>query len=357
MGELFSGPGGMSFGAHLAASDSNAVSLVHAWANDIDPDACATFVNNVPGASSQTVQCEDVRNLDIRNLGPIDGLAFGFPCNDFSLVGTSTGVDGKFGLLYKYGVHALDAHRPLWFVAENVSGLRSANDGRAFEMVLEDLERAGGTGYDLYPHMYNFDAYGVPQTRKRIIIVGIRKDQALRFEVPSPEMFKGENVSVEYALTVPPMSDSLPDHARTRHSKAVIERLRHIRPGENAFSADLPGHLRLNVKGATISQIYRRLKAELPSYTITGSGGGGTHVYHWSEDRALTNRERARIQTFPDSYSFVGNKESVRKQIGMAVPVRGARAIFKALFDTFAGIAYESVGANIPCRTNLERVK
>ena len=92
-----------------------------------------------------------------------------------------------------------------------------------------------------------------------------------------------------------------------------------------------------------MSQIYKRLDPDKPAYTITGSGGGGTHVYHWSEPRALTNRERARLQTFPDDYYFIGSKESVRKQIGMAVPVDGARIIFEAVLKTFAGIEYESV--------------
>ena len=80
-----------------------------------------------------------------------------------------------------------------------------------------------------------------------------------------------------------------------------------------------------------------------PSYTVTGSGGGGTHVYHWKENRALTNRERARLQTFPDNFIFEGSKESVRKQIGMAVPVKGAKIIFDSILKTFAGIYYPSI--------------
>ncbi|MDT1893633.1 DNA cytosine methyltransferase, partial [Acinetobacter baumannii] len=88
----------------------------------------------------------------------------------------------------------------------------------------------------------------------------------------------------------------------------------------------------LNVRGATISQIYRRLDPAKPSYTVTGSGGGGTHVYHWDEPRALTNRERARLQTFPDTFHFEGRRDSIRKQVGMAVPPLGAQAVFTALF-------------------------
>ena len=92
-----------------------------------------------------------------------------------------------------------------------------------------------------------------------------------------------------------------------------------------------------------MSQIYKRLDPQRPSYTITGSGGGGTHVYHWSEHRALTNRERARLQSFPDNFIFEGSKESARKQIGMAVPPVGAQAVISAVLKTFAGIPYEFV--------------
>ena len=77
------------------------------------------------------------------------------------------------------------------------------------------------------------------------------------------------------------------------------------------------------------------------------SGGGGTHMYHWKENRALTNRERARLQTFPDDFLFIGSKESVRKQIGMAVPPKGMKVIFQALLNSFAGNDYESIKPNI----------
>lgn len=82
-----------------------------------------------------------------------------------------------------------------------------------------------------------------------------------------------------------------------------------------------------------MSHIYKKLKRDEPSYTVTGSGGGGTHVYHFAENRALTNRERARLQTFPDEYNFSGGKESIRRQIGMAVPVEGAARIMVAVKD------------------------
>ena len=151
------------------------------------------------------------------------------------------------------------------------------------------------------------------------------------------------NLVLDHKATNKTLKLWAPNNEMPKQSSIVVERLKHIRPGQNAFTANLPEHLRLKVKGAKISQIYKRLDPNKVAYTVTGSGGGGTHIYHWSENRALTNRERARLQTFPDSYVFQGSKESVRKQIGMAVPCQGAKIIFEAVLKTFAGIEYDYV--------------
>ena len=148
-------------------------------------------------------------------------------------------------------------------------------------------------------------------------------------------------------MEVPAISKFAANNELTKQSKQVVERLKYIKPGENAFTATLPPELQLHVKGAKISQIYKRLDPNKPAYTVTGSGGGGTHIYHYTENRALTNRERARLQTFPDSFVFEGSKESVRKQIGMAVPAKGAQMIFEAVLKTFAGEEYEWIESNL----------
>lgn len=274
LGELFCGPGGIALGArdaNLALEGTN-FSIRHEWANDYDKDTCDTYVKNMCPESPKSVICKDVRKLDLKKLTAIDALAFGFPCNDFSVVGEKKGIDGIYGPLYSYGVKVLKRFQPSWFLAENVGGLRNSNDGSAFQTIIDEL---------------------------------------------------------------------------TKQSENVIERLKYIKPGENCFTAKLPKHLQLNIKGAQISQIYKRLDPNKPAYTVTGSGGGGTHIYHWKENRALTNRERARLQTFPDDFIFCGSKESVRKQIGMAVPPRGAKIIFESILKTFAGIPYDSVAPNI----------
>lgn len=347
LGELFCGPGGIAWGATHADIGDPEYKIVHQWANDYDADTCQTYTNNICRDKPRTVYHADIRNFDMTQLAPIDALAFGFPCNDYSVVGEQRGIDGVYGPLYSYGVQALNQFNPQWFLAENVSGLKNANDGTAFTRILADLRGAGQVGYNVVPHLYKFEEYGIPQSRHRIIIVGIRNDINVEFRVPSPAPYAGIDNSCRNAIENPPIPQNAPNNELTQQSATVVERLRHIRPGQNAFTADLPENLRLNVRGAKISQIYKRLDPTRPSYTVTGSGGGGTHIYHWEEPRALTNRERARLQTFPDTYIFSGSKESVRKQIGMAVPCAGAKIIFEAILKSFAGIEYPSIEANI----------
>ena len=341
-GELFSGPGGLAVGAKIANEEypDKEYKIIHTWANDIDESACETFKENIAKDTLNSVYHCPVQELKIEELAPIDALTFGFPCNDFSIVGEQKGFDGNYGPLYSYGVKALNIHKPLWFIAENVGGLQSANDGVAFKTIIKHLK---DEGYELTPHLYKFEEYGVPQTRHRILIVGLRKDLGLRFEVPAP--ITENPISAKVALTEPPIPNDALNNELTQHKKKVIEMLSHIPPGENAWYEGVPEELRLNVKGAKLSQIYKRLNPDKPAYTVTGSGGGGTHVYHYEELRALTNRERARLQTFPDDFYFKGGKEKVRQQIGMAVPPRGIAEIYKAIFNTFKGVKYPSISA------------
>lgn len=351
LGELFCGPGGIALGATNAKVIDNITgyeySIKHQWASDYHDETCQTYRRNIKGGK---VICADVRELiknkeSISILDDIDAFAYGFPCNDFSIVGESKGFNGDFGGLYKYGVKVLDTFKPKFFLAENVGGLTSANEGKAFEKIKHDLMHVGN-GYTLVAHKYRFEEYGIPQNRHRIIIVGIDKELNLDYKIPAPTT-KNIPLSVKEAFEVPPIPLSAYNHEITKQSPLVVERLKYIKPGENIWQTDLPEHLKLNVKGAKLSQIYRRLHPNKPSYTITGSGGGGTHGYHYEEFRALTNRERARLQTFPDDFEFIGKKESVRRQIGMAVSPKMAQIIFESILKTFAGLDYENVKANL----------
>lgn len=346
LGELFCGPGGLACGAMKAKSSDGSFSIVHAWANDYDPDTCETYRKNICPEAPETVHCGDVRELNIKALGEIDAFAYGFPCNSFSSVGEHKGLaNEKFGQLYWYGIEVLNTYHPKWFVAENVSGIRSAGSGD-FQIILDDMKAAG---YRLNVNLYKAEQYGIPQTRHRVIIVGIREDLPVEYHVPDPAMYADCDITARTALANIP-SDA-PNSEIRKLTKDVTRRLSLIQPGENIWQAEerlgdaFPEELKIKTK-TKISQIYRKLDPEKPAYTVTAAGGGGTFMYHWT-DRELSNRERARIQTFPDDYEFIGKYSSVRKQIGMAVPCRLSEIVISAVLDSFAGIDYPWVKANL----------
>lgn len=347
LGEMFCGPGGLALGALKASAKSatgEVFKIEHCWANDIDPSTCETYQKNICPDQPDSVIQGDARKIIDLIPGDFDAFAFGFPCNDFSLIGPRRSTDGDYGKLYKAGLNVLIKFKPKWFIAENVTGLVSAKND-AFITIMQALADAG---YNLFPHLYEFEKYCVPQTRHRIIIVGINRQlyPDLTFKIPAPLINEPKQmITCREALANIPAD--APNNERPRHGPKVIERLLYIKPGENAFTAKMPPEIALKSTKKTFSLIYRRLEPDQPAYTVIGSGGGGTQMYHWAEPRGLTNRERARLQTFPDDYVFCGNTISVRRQIGMAVPCRGAEVIFNAILSTFAGLPYPAVEQNI----------
>lgn len=377
LGEMFCGPGGISMGAQLASAEHEGPSVIeHGWALDYHEDTVATYRANFPDTDPGAVFRADVREFDLHRVPEHNAFAFGFPCNDFSTIGEHRGLEGSYGGLYTYGLTAMAMNQPDWFLAENVTGLSQANGGRAFGQILaglrhpgrhvlrvnsesvpdESREQLNKLEYEIVAHRYRFEQYGVPQKRHRILIVGIRKDHAdrgIHFHVPAPTTpLPQEWKSAGEALAaIPPYATN---NKRRRLHPRVEARVSLIAPGGNAFNTDFSAHpeLKLNIRGATLSNIYRRLKRDEPAYTVTGSGGGGTHMYHWDEPRALTNRERARLQTFPDGFVFKGTEQSVRRQVGMAVPPEGVKVIIGAVLKAFDGISYKIVpkGPNIDAR-------
>lgn len=351
LGELFSGPGGLALGALLSSkTTSSGYQIIPTWANDYDSNSCVTYANNLMNGEFSHMYCQDVATLKIEDLPPIDVFTYGFPCNDFSIVGEQKGFQGKFGPLYTYGIRVLNKFKPKFFVAENVGGLSSANRGEAMKQIISELSRAGN-GYNITAHLYKAEEYGIPQSRHRIIIVGIDKRLKKVFKVPSPTHLKNY-VAVSTVLENIP--EGIANHEFKKQSRLVTERLQLIKPGENVWNAKLPDHLQIHIKSAAkLSQIYRRLHPDKPSYTLTASGGGGTHGYHYKEPRALTNRERARIQTFPDNFVFHGSAESVRKQIGMAVPPKLGQIVFTGILNTLSNTYYPYIQPNIVVEYNL----
>lgn len=397
LGELFCGPGGMAIAAEnvrMETPDGRTYKISHKWGVDYSPAACQTFEHNLSRHSPDVEAiCMDANKFIADKLTDgrkIDALAFGFPCNSFSSVGLRKGInDPDFGTLYKSGIAVMNKYEPKWFIAENVSGISGHEAGRVFKGILRELSEASN-GYNVVAHLYKFEEYGVPQARHRYVIVGIRRDIAERerlvFKVPAPTHGPGQLPFVTAKEALASVSNTT-DWGKelTRQSDRVLWRLKFTKPGENAWKLDelvdvnlypdykllkyvweLPwydedirplgtianirakiNYARLaNCHKARMSQIYRRLESDKPAYTITGSGGGGTHVYHWCEHRALTNEERAALQTFPKDFKFFGSKEEIRKQIGMAVPTKGAKVIFEAILKTFAHIDYASIEAD-----------
>ena len=180
-----------------------------------------------------------------------------------------------------------------------------------------------------------FAEYGVPQFRERVLIVGIRIDTGFEFKHPKPT--HGPNGQLPYvtagealegALDVPYNNERISCKEKTRQMLELIP--------EGGNFTDIPKDHPLYVKGM-ISHVYRRIDRNQPAKTIIAAGGGGTWGYHYPDPRPLTNRERARLQSFPDDFKFMGNITEVRRQIGNAVPPVGVRAVAKRLMPLFTG--------------------
>ena len=349
-GELFCGPGGMSQGAKdtKISSFGDTYKFIHKWALDNDLDSCETYKNNI---KPDRIINEDIRlfnnklKKNIEKLQKVDAIGFGFPCNDFSNLGEKNGLLGKYGPLYKEALKIGNLINPKFFVAENVTGIKSSDRGNSFEIIKKDMKLKGR--YNVYSHLYKFEQYGIPQKRHRYIIVGIRSDFDFIYNPPAPTT-PLEKQFVNCQKAIEGIVAGTPNHDYYKSSSTVIERLKNIKPGFNAFNSDIPKKFALKVKGAKLSNIYRRLDPKKPAYTVTGSGGGGTKMYHWRVPRPLTNRERARLQTFPDNFVFSGKPESVRKQIGMAVPPSAAKIVFTSIIKTFLNQGYENIIPNDP---------
>lgn len=180
VGEMFSGPGGI--GVALNRKIHAGLSFEHVWAVDHDADTCRTYRLNVLRHYPDAVCiCEDVRKLNIDALPATDGFLY-----DFSIAGEVKSRHGNAESLHTFGVKYIDRVNPLFFFAEIIPGLSSTNEGETFKRILAALNRAGRYGYDITAHLYKFEEYGVPQTRHRRILIGLRGDLGLRFRVPKP---------------------------------------------------------------------------------------------------------------------------------------------------------------------------
>ncbi|MDE6245636.1 MAG: DNA cytosine methyltransferase [Treponemataceae bacterium] len=321
---LFSGCGGLDLGFHMAGYKT-------IWANDINEWAVESFRGYFGDVITES-NIEDIDPEHDESIPKCDLILGGFPCQDFSIIWKQPGLEGNRGNLYKNYLRFIAARKPKAFVAENVKGLLTANGGKAIKQIISDFSNIGD-GYMIKIQLYNFAEYGVPQFRERVLIVGIRLDQEFNFIHPGPT--HGPKVNKPYVTAGNALEgvESVPyNNEHINITEKTKQMLKLIPEGGNF--TDIPKDNPLYVKGM-ISHVYRRINRNEPAKTIIAAGGGGTWGYHYPEPRPLTNRERARLQSFPDDFIFKGSVTEVRRQIGNAVPPVGVKLLAETLKPLF----------------------
>ena len=323
---IFSGCGGLDLGFHQEGYQT-------IWANDFAEWAVESFRANF----GDVIHMKDITKInpyEDKTIPGCDLVLGGFPCQDFSIIWKQPGLNGTRGGLFRHFAEFVDAKKPKAFVAENVKGLLTANGGRAMETIVKDFESIA-PGYVVKPHLYNFAEYGVPQFRERVLFVGVRIDTGFDFVHPLPT--HGPNADKPYFTAGEALEgvETVPYNNEKINIKEKTRKMLELIPEGGNFT-DIPEDNPLYVKGM-ISHVYRRIKRDEPAKTIIAAGGGGTWGYHYPEPRALTNRERARLQSFPDDFIFKGNITEVRRQIGNAVPPEGVRLVARRLKPLFTG--------------------
>jgi DNA (cytosine-5)-methyltransferase 1 len=358
---LFAGAGGCSLGFHDCCYD-----IVYSL--DLDPAAVSTYRTNFP-----KTRCDlaDIRTVNFPELmrelglgvGELDVLIGGPPCQGFSTAGMRFWDDPRNALLKSY-VAALGAILPKWFLMENVEGLLTAKDG---EYLFEAVRAFVELGYLVRVEKVYAHEYGVPQRRKRVIVMGNRL--GLPFDLPpttsiaTGNIFRNGEMTLRHAIAGLPSAQpgapmpvpyehpassewearirnpqgSVSDHSYPSIGSLQLRRILSLRPGQTM--KDLPPDLqhtsfkaraKRRVKDGTPTEKrggapsgLKRLFYDEPCLTITGAAT--REFIHPQEDRALTIRECARIQTFPDSFEFSGTSADRIQQIGNAIPPALAR--------------------------------
>lgn len=288
---LFSGAGGLDLGFVQAGHRI-------VWANDIYSDAVATYKRNI-GTHIVEKDIKDIPSTDIPDCDIVIG---GFPCQGFSVANTKRNTDDKRNVLYKELLRVIRDKQPKFFLAENVKGILSLDKGKVFEMIMRDFS---SLNYQVQFRLLNAANYGVPQTRERVIIVGVRNDIDYTFEYPTQTHTKDGTDGYSKWVSVADAIDMLPDpdmpNSVLNHTYSKYKLV---------FNGYL-GH--------------RRIDPSKPSPTITARGDnkGGVVIHpHPNGLRRMTCREVALLQSFPLNFEFIGNNSSIYRQIGNAVPVR-----------------------------------
>ncbi len=284
---LFSGAGGLDLGLLQAGHEV-------IWANDIDPDSCATYAHNI----GNHVVCADIASVPTSDIPDCDVVVGGFPCQGFSMANRLRSPGDSRNTLYRELFRVIRDKKPRYFLAENVRGILSLDQGNAIRQIIEDFE---SIGYRVTYKAFNTADFGVPQLRVRVIIAGTRADLPPEFDYqhPTPTHGKAERVSIGEALA------DIPEP----NASGNDELLNHVFSKYKVTDRNFTGH--------------RRTDPTKPSPTILARGngkGGVCAIQHPGNHRRMSVRESAAVQTFPLNFDFQGSMSSMYRQVGNAVP-------------------------------------
>jgi DNA (cytosine-5)-methyltransferase 1 len=329
--DLFCGAGGMSLGIQMAGFE---IELGLDFVKDCEETHKLNFKKTpfICGNISDIKGSEILDRIGLKK-GELTLVSGGPPCQGFSTVnGKSRFLENPKNKLFVEFVRIIDELSPTWFVMENVTGLLSMESGKVKEAIFEAFKEIG---YSIDARVLNAVDYGVPQYRKRAIFIG--NNAGLENEFPEPTHANSDSqlgffdnqklkpyVTVGEALKGITQKAKLNNHILPTHADIVLKRMSFVPEGGN--QRDIPAEYKPPQK---FLNTYGRLHRKKPSNTVhtrfdvasTGS------LYHPTENRALTVREGARLQSFPDSYIFSGKKGSQYRQVGNAVPPLLAKAI------------------------------
>lgn len=327
---LFAGAGGMDLGFGKAGFRVN-------WANEFDKTIWETFERNHPNT---TLDKRSIRNIPEHEIPDCDGIIGGPPCQSWSIAGKQKGMDDPRGQLFHEFVRVVKAKQPKFFVAENVTGILAKKHAEAFEDIKDALRDCG---YSLSVNTVNAADYGVPQDRKRVFFVGYRVDLNLTFKMPEPSTpnpFTLEHAIVDLKETPMP---ALPKN-HSKKDACLIPNHEYIQgsfsPFFNSANRVRPWHrpsFTIVARGSSAP-----IHPQAPAMVRTKAGGHQFVKGKESLYRRLTVRECARIQTFPDDFTFYYKHiADGYKMVGNAVPVNLAYAIAQKISYDLSGIAKE----------------
>ena len=317
--DLFSGAGGFSLGFDRSGFEN-------IFSVDIQKDFCKTYKANFP---SHTLIEEDITTLSnekIRSLtstNDVDVVIGGPPCQGFSIAGNigRKFIDDPRNRLFQEFVRVVDVVNPKYFVMENVARLYTHNKHLTRKEIVADFNKLG---YTVECKILNSADYGVPQVRKRVIFIGSRVNKTILF----PDITHTEHQTVKDALKGLPKLKSgeeskMINHKAMNHTEQMLTKMGFIKDGEGREK--IPENLR--PKSGDVRK-YIKYNSSKPAITVTGDM---RKVFHPSQNRALTVRELARLQTFPDDFEFKSSSIAQQQQVGNAVPPLMAEAIAGAI--------------------------